>query len=263
MSRVKDTKNNFRINGFEQIKAFYAWVFNNPDKARPTHISLYLFLINQGNRANWVEWFKCPYDLAMQGACIGNKGTYYKCLGDLQLWGLINYKRGINSHMTPQINLIQLYKSEPLSEQVTVPLPGPLPVPLTVPLPGPLPVPIYKLLTSNLKLITDNIEDVLEFLKGKEKKHPKGYETFIDKFNEVKKSRFEYKDTKAIRQYHALIKAGYTTDQMITALQNFMKDQYHLDTAFKHLTPEFVTRSDKIEKGLNMECGPHNGTVDF
>jgi len=263
MSRIKVTKNSFRINGFEQIKAFYAWVFNNPDKARPTHISLYLFLVNQGNRANWVEWFKCPYDLAMQGACIGSKGTYYKCLADLQQWGLINYKQGITCHMTPQINLIQLYKSEPLSELVTVPLPEPLSEPLTVPLPGPLPGHIYKLLTSNLKLVTDNLDDVLEFLNGKEKKPRKGYESFIDKFNEVKKSKFEYKDSKAIRQYHALIKAGYTIDQMIIALQNFMKDQYHVDTGFKHLTPEFVTRSDKIEKGLNMECGSNHGTVDF
>jgi len=64
------------MNGFEQIKSFYSWVFNNPDKVRPTHISLYLFLLNQNNRAMWVEWFKCPYDLAMQGACIGNKNNY-------------------------------------------------------------------------------------------------------------------------------------------------------------------------------------------
>jgi len=69
----------YRIDGFKQIESFYEWVFNNPDKARPTHISLYLFLWNQGNRSNWVEWFKCPYDLAMHGSCIGNNKTYYKC----------------------------------------------------------------------------------------------------------------------------------------------------------------------------------------
>ena len=37
--------------GFEQIKSFYSWVFNNPDKVKPTHISLYLFLLNQNNRS--------------------------------------------------------------------------------------------------------------------------------------------------------------------------------------------------------------------
>jgi hypothetical protein len=108
----------YRINGFEQIKSFYSWVFNNPDKIRPTHISLYLFLLNQNNRSNWVEWFKCPYDLAMQGACIGNNGTYYRCLDDLKEWKLIDYQKGINNYKAPLVKLFQLYDSE----QVTVPL---------------------------------------------------------------------------------------------------------------------------------------------
>jgi len=98
---------------------------------------------------------------------------------------------------------------------------------------------------------------------SEEKKQVNGYESFIDQFNSVKKSRFAYKDSKARRQYLSLIHAGYSTDQMIKALQNFMRDQYHIDTGFKHLTPEFITRSDKIEKGLNMTCIPNNRTVDF
>jgi hypothetical protein len=146
-----------RINGFEQIKGFYSWVFNNPDKIRPTHISLYVFLLNQNNRANWVEWFKCPYDLAMQGACIGNKGTYYRCLDELKKWKLIDYKKGINNYKAPVVRLIQLYESVPLTEQVTVPQSEPQTVPLT----EPQTVPIYKPITNNLKLITDN-KDIIE-----------------------------------------------------------------------------------------------------
>jgi hypothetical protein len=142
-----------RINGFEQIKAFYSWVFNNPDKVRPTHISLYLFLWNQGNRANWVEWFKCPYDLAMQGACIGNKGTYYKCLDELQSYNLIKYKKGLNNYKAPQIHLIKLYDSVPLSEQVTVPLSEPQTEQLSELLTGN----IYKLLTDNYKLVNSKL----------------------------------------------------------------------------------------------------------
>lgn len=159
---MKDSKT-YRINGFEQIKAFYSWVFNNPDKVRPTHISLYLFLINQANRANWAEWFKCPYDLAMQGACIGNNGTYYKCLDDLQKWGLIKYTRGVNNYKAPLINLICLYDNE----QVTVPLSEQVTEQQYVQLTEQLPVHIYKLLTDNLKLITDNLHEVLVFLSGR------------------------------------------------------------------------------------------------
>lgn len=164
----------FNMNGFEQIKSFYSWVFNNPDKVKPTHISLYLFLLNQNNRSMWVEWFKCPFDLAMQGSCIGSKSTYYKSLKDLQSFGLIEYREGLNNYKAPLIKLICLYKNEPLTEQVTVPLSEPLTVPLTEQLSVQLPEHIYKLITNNIKLITDNqskFEVFLNSLKngGKEK----------------------------------------------------------------------------------------------
>jgi len=162
---MKDSKP-YRINGFEQIKAFYSWVFNNADKRiTPQHISLYLFLINQANRNNWVEWFKVPYDLGMTGACIGNKKTYYSCLAELSEWGMIQYKKGVNEWKAPLIRL-EVLKST-ATDTATVPLPEPLPIPLVIPLPTPLPTHIYKLLTSNLKLITDNIEEVVKFLENK------------------------------------------------------------------------------------------------
>lgn len=146
------------MNGFEQLKSFYSWVFNNPDKVRPTHISLYVFLLNQNNRNFWAEWFKCPFDLAMQGACIGNKNTYYKCLDDLQSFKLIEYKKGINNYKAPLIKLLRLYDTEPLTEQVTVPQSAPQLVPQTEPLTGLLNKNIYKLLTINYKLINLKLE---------------------------------------------------------------------------------------------------------
>lgn len=153
-----------RINGFEQIKAFYSWVFNEPEKARSSHISLYLFLLNQNNRANWVEWFKCPYDLAMHGARIGSKSTYYNCLNDLKEWKIIDYQKGQNNFKAPLIKLFVLYKSVPLSEQVTVPLSEPQTEPQCVPLPVPLTGKKYKLLTDNIELIINNIDDVVCYL---------------------------------------------------------------------------------------------------
>jgi hypothetical protein len=154
-----------RINGFEQIKSFYSWVFSNPDKVRPAHITLYLFLWNQGNRANWVEWFKCPYDLAMQGSCIGSKSTYYKALNELQEFGLIDYRKGVNDTKAPLIHLKQLYDNVPQ----TVPQSEPQSEPQTVPQSEPLTVPqsgkIYKLITSNYKLLNDNQDEFIEWIK--------------------------------------------------------------------------------------------------
>jgi hypothetical protein len=177
------------MNGFEQIKSFYSWVFNNPDKVRPTHISLYLFLLNQNNRAMWVEWFKCPYDLAMQGACIGNKNTYYKCLDDLQANNLIEYKKGINNYKAPMIRLIQLYDIEPLTEQVTVPLCGKLTEQVTVPHTEPLTEllnkNIYKLITDNYKLVNDKLETWLKIPSELKVSDNIPFQEIVDIFNSV------------------------------------------------------------------------------
>jgi len=158
--------NQYRINGFEQIKAFYSWVFNSADlRITPQHISLYLFLVNQNNRCNWAEWFKCPMDTAMTGSCIGNKKTYYACVNDMVTWELIEYKKGANEWKSPLFKLVVLKSTS--GGDATVPQPTPQPTLQVVTLPTPLLYPVYKQLTDNIKLITDNLEEVLIFLKNK------------------------------------------------------------------------------------------------
>jgi hypothetical protein len=133
-----------RINGFNQIKAFYSWCFENQDKVKPHHVSLYMFLLNQNNRSNWIEWFKVPMDVGMAGSCISSKKTYYQCLNDLQSFSLLKYKKGANNWKAPQI------KIEVLKDTSTVPQ-----VDTQVVL---LPIPLQHLFNNNLKLITDNKE---------------------------------------------------------------------------------------------------------
>ena len=152
-------------NGFEQIKGFYSWVFDNQQKnIRTTHISLYMFLINQNNRNRWVEWFKCPFDLAMGGSGISNKKTYYNTLIDLQDWNLIKYQKGVNNFKAP------LIKIEVLFDTSTVPQSEPQLSPQVIPLPVPLCVPqLYnniKHITSNIELITINVFKVVDFIKN-------------------------------------------------------------------------------------------------
>jgi hypothetical protein len=97
----------YRINGFEQINAFFSWVHNNSEKIRSNHVSLYFYLLSQANIAKW-EAFPCQYFEAMKASGIGNRGTYYKCLDELMEFGLIGYKKGTNIYKSPLINIIQL-----------------------------------------------------------------------------------------------------------------------------------------------------------
>jgi hypothetical protein len=135
----------YRINGFEQIEAFYTWVFNNADKqVRPQHISLYMFLLMQNNRKRWIEWFTLPYEDAMECSGIGSRSTYYKTLHQLNDWGLIKYVAGVNNVKAPIISIKQLSKN------------GLLPIPLTEPLGEPLTEPLGEHLYITYNGVKDN-----------------------------------------------------------------------------------------------------------
>ncbi|MBF0651086.1 conserved phage C-terminal domain-containing protein [Dysgonomonas sp. GY75] len=76
------------------------------------------------------------------------------------------------------------------------------------------------------------------------------YVDFINSFNDVKHSG--YKPTvKVERQFNARIREGFTVEDMLKALRNAMATDYHKNTGFTYLTPEFFTRSDKIELYIN------------
>lgn len=192
----------YRINGFKQIEAFYSIVFSGVHDITPQHISLYMFLLNQNNRANWVEWFKCPYDLAMNGAMIGSKKTYYKCLNELKEWKLIDYIAGENQFKAPKISLLRLENAPQLIPQCA-PASEPLPIPACEPLPTSARVRYINYISNNFNnLITNNLKQLQDIdfdfenffvvsLKGKGKKvndkktikPPFSSEDFLDVWN--------------------------------------------------------------------------------
>lgn len=76
------------------------------------------------------------------------------------------------------------------------------------------------------------------------------YVGFIKSFNEIKGSK--YKATEKVKkQFNARMKEGFTVDQMLAALKNAMQSEYHIKNNLRFLTPEFFTRSDKIELYCN------------
>jgi len=98
-----------------QSELFFTWIMDNQEKdIRTHHISIYQFLLSQHQKQGFVEWFRCPFELAMTGAGIGSKKTYYKCLDDLTEWKLISYRKGVNEWR------VSLFKIMPLPPEDTV-----------------------------------------------------------------------------------------------------------------------------------------------
>ena len=57
---------------------------------------------------------------------------------------------------------------------------------------------------------------------------------------------------KSVRaKYKARLKEGYTKDDISNAISNAVNTQYHKDNNYKHLTPEFFSRADKIDAHSN------------
>lgn len=80
---------------------------------------------------------------------------------------------------------------------------------------------------------------------------------FIDLFNTLKgrpgsPSRHRLND-KVRRQLTARIKEGYTSEDFRKAIISCKQDPFHVETGLRYLTPEFITRADKLDKYLNRD----------
>lgn len=86
--------------------------------------------------------------------------------------------------------------------------------------------------------------------KGK-KEYNTQFEDFISLFNSITGKKFRQTD-KVKRQYDARVKEGFTKDDFETAITNCKKDKFHIENP-GYLTPEFITRADKLERYLNYK----------
>jgi hypothetical protein len=71
-------------------------------------------------------------------------------------------------------------------------------------------------------------------------------------FNSILGKKTRVVPDKANKQLKAALKAGYSKDDIVTAITNASKDPHHVDSHYKYLTLEFITRPDKLDRFINM-----------
>ena len=99
--------------------------------------------------------------------------------------------------------------------------------------------------------VKNNISSNEDICRDEPRQPPKDdFKKFIADFNQIKKSK--YKATKPVQtSFNARIREGYTAEQMLQVLKNAMLMRNHIESSFRYLTPEFCTRSSKLEMYTN------------
>lgn len=89
-------------------------------------------------------------------------------------------------------------------------------------------------------------------IKEKESKVNIDSSKLLGVFNSILGKKTRVVTDKANKQIKARLKEGYTKEDIVQALKNAAKDQHHIDSNYKYLTLEFITRPDKLERFVNM-----------
>jgi hypothetical protein len=75
---------------FKLTRAFWDFAFENPEKIKPNHCALYLFIVEHCNRLGWKHKFGLPTTMAKDAIGIRSYNTYIVTLNDLIDFGLID-----------------------------------------------------------------------------------------------------------------------------------------------------------------------------
>ena len=96
-----------------------------------------------------------------------------------------------------------------------------------------------------------NAIKVKESKVNKSKVTKKIVDEFITLFNSITNKKF-ISDDKIKHSLNARLNEGFTMDDFKKAIINCSLDSFHIESGLKHLTPEFITRSNKLQKYLNV-----------
>lgn len=86
----------------------------------------------------------------------------------------------------------------------------------------------------------------------KQQKEKIDFDALLNFFNHTFQKKCTVFDKTIQDKYNALIKKGYTKEDIASAMLNASKDPFHVENGYKHMTLEFFSRSVKIDKFANI-----------
>ena len=100
------------MNGYNLIRNWYAFKFDNPSKCKAIHSDMYCYLVDLWNRLGQKEEFGLPTQMTMEVLGIGSYNTYKKSLDSLIEFGfVVIVKDSINQHQSKIVALSNFDKA--------------------------------------------------------------------------------------------------------------------------------------------------------
>ena len=81
-------------------------------------------------------------------------------------------------------------------------------------------------------------------------------------FNKKTGKKTRIVNDKAKRQIKARLKNGYTKEDIAKVISNASQDKHHIDSGYKYLTLELISRPEKFDMFLTMEVEPKELTTE-
>jgi hypothetical protein len=223
------------MNGYNLIRDWYNFKFENPSKVKAIHSDFYCYLIDRWNRLGQKNEFGLPTSVTMESLGIGSYNTYKKTLNDLIDFGFIKVvSESKNQH---QSKVIALSKNDKATDKA--------------------------LDEANNKAL-DKAPDTIIKQKNKETKEQTiaptkvdaveliDFEKLLSFINFSFGRKFQVINNKVRASYNARIKEGYTKDQITDAINNCKEIAYHKEKNYQYCTPEFFSRSEILDKYSNV-----------
>jgi len=214
-----------KLTGYELSRNFFDWAFENPEKINPSHIAIYFFATEHQNRLGGKTKFGFPTQMVMDALGIKKYQTYIKYFNELVEWGfLILVEKSRNQYSA---NIISINYAMPKNGKALD----------------------KAFIKHRAKQIESNgqsngsidKQETIEQINNIDF----NFDLFLDWFNKTTNRNFKSIPTATKKSFNARIKEGYTKEDIMKAVINCSKDKFHIENP-KYLTPEFISRADKL-----------------
>jgi hypothetical protein len=98
---------------FKITRAFWDFAFENPEKIKPNHCALFLFIVEHCNRLGWKHKFGLPTTMTKDAIGIRSYNTYISTLNELVEFGLIELVERSKNQYSSNIVAISNFNKAP------------------------------------------------------------------------------------------------------------------------------------------------------